>query len=79
MSRERVAFFFFVVLCVTMVSAATTIQVIEAARMVEGQSKKMTNSITGLLQGLATLLSMRPASAVSPDRPTRGDTIKRRP
>jgi len=43
MSRERVAFFFFVVLCVTMVSAATTIQVIEAARMVEGQSKKMTN------------------------------------
>ena len=43
MSRERVAFFFFVVLCVTTVSAATTIQVIETARMAEGLSKKTTN------------------------------------
>ena len=43
MSRERVAFFFFVVLCVTMVSAVTTIQVIETARMVEGPSKKIAN------------------------------------
>jgi hypothetical protein len=43
MSRERIAFFFFVVLCVTMVSAATTMQVIETARMAEIRAKQNAN------------------------------------